>query len=111
MREGSAVTDGMSAANAGESSVCSRESHCRKSEGSAPLTRQEAGRLGGLATLDKFGIYICPTCGLPQKSEHFAEIGHKGGLIGGMVTKLKNKSDYYSRIGKLGGRPRRKVEV
>jgi general stress protein YciG len=57
-----------------------------------PMTVQEAGQRGGLATLQNKGI------------EHFKKIGCKGGK---QTAKLYR--DLLSEFGKMGGRPRRPI--
>ncbi len=52
----------------------------------ADMTVREAGRKGGEAVRDKYG------------SEHYAQIGKKGG----QQVKKRGKA-YYSEIGKIGG--------
>lgn len=43
--------------------------------------------------------------------ELFVKAGSKGGKIGGQVTKNKYGHEYYVRIGKMGGRPKKNKNV
>ena len=43
--------------------------------------------------------------------ELFVKAGSKGGKIGGQVTKNKYDHDHFVRIGKMGGRPKKKKEM
>lgn len=66
------------------------------------MTHQEAGKLGGLKTLER-QLGLCPHCKRPMVGDYFKKIGAKGG------SKTAQKgSAYYSEIGKKGGRPRGK---
>lgn len=49
--------------------------------------KQAAGRLGGTATREKYGL------------EHFAAAGKRGG----QATAARHGKEHYMRIGKLGG--------
>jgi hypothetical protein len=88
------------------------------------MNKQEAARLGGLATAEKYGLNCvrCPLDGRlcearlrAEKSEFHTKNARKGGLIGGRkggeVTKRRHGKEFFSRIGKLGGRPRNKEVV
>ncbi|MCK9569567.1 general stress protein [Candidatus Pacearchaeota archaeon] len=82
------------------------------------MNHSEAAHLGGLATAKKYGLNCvrCPLDGRlcearlrDEKSEFHTENGRKGGLIGGQkggeVTRRRHGKEFYSRIGKMGGRP------
>jgi general stress protein YciG len=59
----------------------------------------QKGRLGGVATRDRH-ISLCPLCGIPTKNQHFADTGKRGGD----TTLQRHGRDFYSQIGRLGGR-------
>jgi len=81
------------------------------------MTKEEAARLGGIATAEKYGLNCvrCPLDGRlcearlrDEKSEFHAGNGRKGGLKskGGEVTRRRHGHDHFVTIGKMGGRPR-----
>jgi uncharacterized protein len=55
------------------------------------MTKQEAGRLGGAKTREKYG------------KEHYSRIGEKGGKKGGATTKKRYGTEFYQKIGSKGG--------
>jgi len=59
--------------------------------GSAKMSRAEAGRKGGKTTKQRYG------------EEHFGRIGKIGGKKGGETTKERYGSEFYQKIGRLGG--------
>jgi len=64
---------------------------------------QESGRKGRITTRDSH-IALCPTCGQPIKSQFFSENGKRGGE----ATLEKYGREFYSKIGRMGGRGNRK---
>jgi general stress protein YciG len=58
---------------------------------STKMSRQEAGRKGGLTTKQRHG------------REFFGEIGRLGGKKGGLMTKQRHGVEFYQRIGRQGG--------
>ena len=73
------------------------------------MTRAEAGRLGGQKTYETHGIVRCKECGRLHDTGYMARLGSRGGSISGPTFRERYGADYYSRIGKLGGRPRRQA--
>jgi general stress protein YciG len=67
------------------------------------MTRQESGRLGGLAARANH-ITLCPCCGQPIKSRCFSEAGQRGGE----ATLRKYGRGFYQKIGRMGGRGNKK---
>lgn len=63
------------------------------------LTADDRAR-GGQSTLFTHGMVQCPTCGSFLPSNHFNDIGSKGGK----AVKAKYGNRHFSDIGKLGGR-------
>lgn len=55
------------------------------------MTREEAGRKGGLSTKQRYG------------KNYFAEIGRMGGKKGGDTTKRRHGVEFFQQIGKKGG--------
>ena len=55
-------------------------------------------------TKERYGIEVCPLCHQPVENRFYKENGHKGGLIGGMVTFLKYGREHMKKIGGTGGR-------
>jgi general stress protein YciG len=72
-----------------------QEDSMAKKQAKGEMTTREAGRLGGEKVKRERGL------------EFYSEIGHKGGLKGGLkggnATKEKYGLPFYSRIGKKGG--------
>jgi general stress protein YciG len=55
------------------------------------MTRSEAGKKGGNATMKKHG------------TEFYQKIGKKGGKIGGATTKERHGTEFFQEIGRKGG--------
>jgi general stress protein YciG len=73
------------------------------------MTPTESGRKGGNATYRTYGLVRCAECGRLHDTGYMARIGAHGGAISGPAFIRKYGADYFSRIGKLGGRPRRQA--
>jgi hypothetical protein len=58
----------------------------------AKMTKAQAGRLGGLATKNKYG------------NRHFSTIGKKGASKGGKSTQARHGTVFFRQIGAKGGR-------
>ncbi len=72
------------------------------------MTPTESGRKGGNATYRTHGLVRCPECGRLHDTGYMARIGAHGGAVSGPQFRAKYGADYFSRIGKLGGRGRRR---
>jgi len=68
------------------------------------MTKSQAGLKGALATRRKFGIGRCPTCGRLKLTGFYRENGKKGGE----TTKKLYGNEFYSQIGRLGGRGKKR---
>lgn len=73
------------------------------------MTPTEAGRKGGNATYRTYGLVRCSECGRLHDTGYMARIGAHGGMISGSQFRQTFGADYFSRIGKKGGRPRRQA--
>jgi len=60
----------------------------------------EARLKGAIATKRNHGLEICPCCGQIMQSGFYAENGRKGGEM----TLQVHGRDFFSEIGKMGGR-------
>jgi len=73
------------------------------------MTPTESGRKGGNATYRTLGLVRCAECGRLHDTGYMARLGARGGAVSGPEFRRKYGADYFSRIGKLGGRPRRQA--
>jgi len=69
------------------------------------MTPTEAGQKGAIATKQRHGLGICPCCGQVTQTGFYAQNGQKGGDM----TRVLHGSEFYSRIGKLGGRGKKRL--
>jgi general stress protein YciG len=73
------------------------------------MTPTESGRKGGNATYRTHGLVRCSECGRLHDTGYMARIGAHGGMISGPQFRERYGADYFSVIGKKGGRPRRQA--
>jgi len=73
------------------------------------MTPTESGSRGGTATYRAYGLVRCSECGRLHDTGYMARIGAHGGAVSGPEFRRKNGADYFSKIGKRGGRPRRQA--
>ncbi len=71
------------------------------------ITKQQAGRIGAAVTKAHFGVEVCPHCGQFMLSPFYKANGRKGG----QKTLLVHGADYFSRIGRMGGRGRTRKKI
>jgi hypothetical protein len=70
------------------------------------MNKSEAGKKGAIEVKRKYGIERCPTCGQLILTDFYKRNGSKGGQMAAML--YKRDREYYSRIGKMGGRGNKK---
>ncbi|NLE94388.1 MAG: hypothetical protein GX600_01715 [Dehalococcoidia bacterium] len=73
------------------------------------MTPTESGSKGGTATYRTYGLVRCSECGRLHDTGYMARIGAHGGMVSGPEFRRKYGADYFSVIGKRGGRPRRQA--
>ena len=59
---------------------------------------------GGRVTRDRYGIAFCRLCHRPLDTSYFVELGAKGGE----AVLAKRGREWFSQIGRLGGRGKTK---
>jgi len=64
------------------------------------MTPTEAGQRGAAATKQRHGLGVCPLCGQVMQTEFY----QKNGQRGGEMTSRLHGPEFYSRIGRMGGR-------
>ena len=64
------------------------------------MDKAAAGRLGGVERMRRHGIWQCPACGAIHHSDVLSDIARQGGI---KVREVYGR-EYFSELGKRGGR-------
>jgi len=64
------------------------------------VDQKKAGQIGARNTKHWHGLHVCPTCGSVVSTGFYEQNGRRGGEM----TKALYGPEYYSRIGRTGGR-------